>query len=195
MDQTSMKEEPQAPKGLAPKGKTAKSASSKRESYKARVDFCCAISLQGPLSCHVLTPALRKSEGVSGYTKNLVLEWVNEELSQVIATQASDETVLIADKGLHISAKELEAELEDAEVPGEVEALIMPTNSGKLVNPLDNALWADVKRRVRARRPKSADEVGQVFEEEFFATPVHHIRAWYRKCGLLPGSNVYRDLA
>lgn len=194
IDQTNMKEEPQPGKGLAPKGKSAKSASSKRESYKARVDFCCAISPKGPLACHVLSPALRKSEEVRGYTKDLVLEWVNDELSQSIENHDLEHVVIITDKGLRISREELKEEFEDAETPSIDDVLIMPTNAGKLASPLDNAMWADVKRRVRNRRPKSVDEVATFFKQEFFATPAEKIQGWYRKSGVVPGSDVFRDL-
>jgi hypothetical protein len=87
IDQTGMKEELQPPKGWAPKPMSAKTASSKRENFSSQVDFCGAMSMKGALACHCSIPSLRKSEEVRSDTKDLVLESVSEELSQVFATR------------------------------------------------------------------------------------------------------------
>jgi len=194
LDQTNMKEEPQPLHGLAPKGKAAKSSSPKREAYKARVDFCAAISLHGPLCCSSTTPEMRKLEEVRGYTKQLILEWLNEELSQSLQAMAPHKIVVCMDKGLKITKEEVMEELEKGGATNVQDALIMPTNAGKLANPLDNAMWADVKRRVRELKPKLPNEVAEIFEQEFMSTPSAKIKGWYRKAGVLPGSNINRDL-
>jgi hypothetical protein len=189
-----MKEEPQPSMGLAPKGHAAKSVSKRRESYKHRVDFCCAISLDGPLACNVMLPEDRKREEVSGYNKDLLLDFVTEELSGPIRAMKPRTVVVCLDKGLRVTPEEVMEELKDAGATNVRKVLIMPTNAGKVTNPLDNAMWADVKRRVRERKPKTVEEVGQVFEEEFYNTPAAKIRGWYRLSGVLPGSDVNRDL-
>jgi hypothetical protein len=101
--------------------------------------------------------------------------------------------IVCIDKGLAIKKHEMLEELTVGVGKG-VDLFIMPTNGGKLASPLDNAMWADVKRRVRARKPKSAEEVGKVFEQEFYKTSKEKLMGWYKKAGILPRSDVKRDL-
>ena len=137
---------------------------------------------------------MRKLEGVRGYTKDMVLHQVNEELTQKIATHVPEEIVIVTDTSLKISPDDLEEEFKAAGSGNVAQVLILPANTSKIINPLDNAMWADVKRKIRNRRPKTAKEFGQLFEQVLKTTFASRIRAWYRKCGVLPGTDVHRDL-
>jgi hypothetical protein len=119
------------------------------------VDFCAAICQQGPLACHVFLPSDRILEGVRGYTKNVVLDFINEQLTSAIEDLAPKQIVVCLDKGLRISPEKAKEELEDGGAPNVHDVLMMPTNARKIANPLDNSLWADLKRRVRkAAQPR-----------------------------------------
>jgi hypothetical protein len=79
---------------------------------------------------------MRKLEEVRGYTKQLILEWLNEELSQSLQAMAPRKIVVCMDKGLKITKEEVMEELEDGGATNVQDALIMPTNAGKLANRL-----------------------------------------------------------
>lgn len=193
-DQTSIKLESKPTYGLARRGHTAKESGKTREVWEPRVDFVGAVNWDGPIAPAATTPKDRKVDEVSGYTKTLMLDWITESLSGPISEMNSKEVVVCMDKGLSLTEEEVKEELIDGGADNVKHVWIMPTNGGKILNPLDNCLWPEWKKKVREREPKTPDELAQIMTEEFNAVPPDHVRAYYRKCSLLAGDPLDRDL-
>ncbi len=89
---------------------------------------------------------------------------------------------------MRISSEEVKEELEDGGATNVHDVLEMPTNAGQIANLLDNSLW------VGEKHPKTTEEVGEILTKEFYSASVEKIRGWYRKAGVVPGSDINRDL-
>ena len=193
-DQTQIKLEQQPSFGLARKGHTPKAVGKTREQWEPRVDFCGAVGWSGPLCGHAMTPKDRMDAGVKGYTKDIVLDWVNESLAGEIERMKPRQAVVCIDQGLKLTKDEVIEELNGGGADNVRDVWIMPTNGGKLLDPLDNTLWHTWKEKVMSQRPTNPDDLAKVMLEQFDAIPTDDVRRCFRKCSLLSCNPVTRDL-
>lgn len=192
LDATGMKAEPQPRRGLAPAGQKAKVKVSTAESYEPRVDLLGAVSLSKPLAVVTTTPEERKQMGVKGFRKAQVKDFFRVKLAPALAEE-DEKMILVMDKGLNFNAEEVKREIEagGAEVK---DVWILPTNTAKLVSPLDNCLWHVVKDAVRKQHPKGADELAGVMEQTFMALEKTDIKPHFQHCALTRRSDPRKGL-
>jgi hypothetical protein len=202
IDGSGLRSEPRRLTGLAPVGKTPKTTTKKAEKYEPRVDIMGAICFNKPLACETKTSKQRKAIpnprkrkiGVKGYTKNMVCDFLRNELAPKIKELNVKNVVVCMDKGLSFKEEEARQQLLDGGAQNVKKVWILPTNVAKYVSPLDNTLWHSLKERVRARKPKSEAQTARIIKEEFMAISQMDIKNYYRNCKLTRGSDPAADL-
>lgn len=206
IDGSGLRAEPRQLTGLALRGRTPKTTAAKPDKYEPRVDIMGAIGYSGPLACETKTSTQRKAipnskkskkkqkKGVKGYTKDMVKKFLKDKLAPKIADMKIKKVILCMDKGLSFKEEEAKEQLRLGGATNLTEVWILPRNSAKYVNPLDNTLWHSLKQRVRARKPRTEAGTARILNEEFMNISALDIQSYYRNCGLTRGSNPKEDL-
>lgn len=97
------------------------------------------------------------------------------------------------DKGLNFKPEEVKREIEAGEAEVE-DVWILPTNTAKLVSPLDNCLWHDFKAEVRKRQPGGADDTAETMKEVFWELTEKDIKPHFKHCALTTASKLRKGL-
>ena len=168
--------------GLAPRGKAATVKIQRPKRYQGRVDFIGAIQGYKPIACQVITPTDRHEEGVKGVTKPMMKSFLRETLAPKMDVKGS---VVIMDKGLRFKPEEILHELKEGGCQCVAEAWILPTGTGKYLNPLDNNLWHELKDAVRDDTSETENDTVDSLIGHFMAMTEDNIKGHYRNCGLM----------
>jgi hypothetical protein len=192
LDATGMKANPQPRHGLAPAGREAKVRAERAESYEPRVDLLGAVTLDEPLAAVTTTPEERKNMGIKGFRKPQVKDFFRVDLAPVLA-EKEEKMIIVMDKGLNFKPEEVKREIKAGGADVE-EVWSLPTSTAKLVSPLDNCLWHDLKDAVRKQRPHGPDELADAFEHTFMALSETEIKPHYRHCALTRRSDLRQGL-
>ncbi len=192
LDATGMKANPQEIYGLAPAGRQARARAPRAQAYEPRVDLLGAVTLTEPLAVTTTTPEERKEMGVKGFRKPQVKDFFRVDLAPVLA-EKKERMVIVMDKGLNFKPEEVKREIKagGAEV---ADVWILPTSTAKLVSPLDNCLWHDVKTAVRKQKTQGADELADAMENTFMALSETEIKPHYQHCALTTRSDRRKGL-
>ena len=190
---TGMKSESRPLYGLAPTKKYTRVLASKAEPYEPRVDLLGCISYDKPLGCQTKTTIERKNARVKGYTKIQTKEFIRKKVAPEVKN-ISMGMIFVIDKGLRFKPEEVKEELVKGGANNIEDVLIIPTGAGKLVNPLDNSMWHEMKDRVWSRNANSEKHNAKFMKEEFMKTSKDDIYYYFRYCALTFHSDLYNGL-
>jgi hypothetical protein len=194
MDQTPMYLGSVAKRSMAPPGRPAIISSKSTTWYPPRVDFMGSVSYHRVLSCKTTTPTMRQWMKVRGWRKWMVLGYLKTRLARDLNGLGESGIILVIDKALRIKSEEAKQALIDGGCTCISEVWIIPTGAGKHVSPLDNHLWADLKKRVNDRDPKTPNLVSWAMKVEWKRVSPEHIHHYYSGSGLTYGTNPYKGL-
>jgi hypothetical protein len=193
IDQTGINLAARALYGLAPKGKKSYVKSAKPVKYSERYDVMGVINGDGVLAQDILSPEQRKRAGVRGYTKHIILQWMQRTLSKIINQTGQIGVVIVLDKGLAIKSEEVKAAVEAGGCDRVAEVWIMPTGIAKHVNPLDNSLWHQYKNCVREAAPTSHITMMKALKSCWKNISAASVTNYYHKCALFRHQDIYKD--
>lgn len=202
LDGSGIRSEPRPRTGLALAGEPATTTAEKPEQYEPRIDIMGAISYDGPLACETKTSKQRratwnpkkKRKGVKGYTKPMVKKFLRYQLSPKIQDMAAEEVIVCMDKGLAFKEEEAKEQFRLGGTLKVKSVWILPRDTAKYVNPLDNTLWHTLKERVRARKSRTEAGTARIVKQVFMAFTRSEIQQYFKKCKLKRNSNVSEDL-
>ena len=193
MDATGMKSESRPLYGLAPTKKYARVLASKAEPYEPRVDLLRYVSYDKLLVCETKTTIERKKAGVKGYTKIQTKEFIRKKVAPEVKKIPMG-IIFVIDKGLRFKPEEVKEELVKGGANNIEDVWIIATGAGNLVHPLENAMWHEMKDRVRSRNAISEKHTAKFMKEEFMKTSKDDIYNYFRHCVLTFLSDLYNGL-
>jgi hypothetical protein len=193
IDQTGVKESLRSLYSLAPSNTPARIRIRKSASYSPRFDVCGAILGDRTLPAEVLTPAYRKEHGVGGYTKPLLLEFLEQKVAPQLVELDRQGMIVCLDKGLAPTQQEVRDALAAGGYTAVEEVILYPTDTGKHLNPLDNTLWRPFKDRIRQAAPTTEQEVLTAIDNSWSAVTAEEISNHYHKCALYPGQDPFTE--
>lgn len=194
IDATGVKEQALPSTGLAPKGKKAYVARTRPEAFQPRIDMLAACCYDGPLVATTITANERREAKTRGISKERLLQFIRHDLAPQIRKRADIQHIVVMDKGLHPSKEEVFAALREGRANNVEDVWLIPTGAAKLVSPLDNSMFATVKRLFHASPPANDEVAANNFREAFMHLSPAEVRNHYRHCALTCGQDVDRDL-
>ena len=97
----------------------------------------------------------------------MVLGFIRQKVGLYCRSYRIKRPVVVVDKALRIKKEEVEAELKAAGVEDVQAAVVMPASTPKLVSPLDNNLWHEMKAAIRRRNPQNEKALVECVKEEW----------------------------
>jgi hypothetical protein len=163
------------------------SASVDRERFGLRVDVIdsCAVDEIGPHK--IVTPTMRRSLGVKGVAQAIMEEFFMQDLIPFVTQHEVPKTVFIVDKS---SAHSYQAWHDIAEemMPDLFGGLwTLPTNSAKLLSPLDNGFHSELKQHYSTLlqyTSRTEAEVVSAIDCAFNICDTRNLVYYYHRCGL-----------
>jgi hypothetical protein len=171
-------------RSIVPRGSSALVMSSSPTLFPPRFDIMGAVSYDSVLPVQVMSPEQRRSLGVKGWRKQMVLDWLRESLAPALCELREHDMVLVMDKALRIQPDEALAAVRAGGCHRVTRAWRIPTAAAKHISPLDNSLWHEYKERVRAREPDTAAAMVRALHDEWRKQSAANIHHYYRHCGL-----------
>jgi hypothetical protein len=161
-------------------------------SYAKRYDMIACISGTKTFAPCIFSPKERAQAGVKGINTEMLVDYVYSSLGQETAAIDKPPLTLVVDRSsIHNEAKVIDAFKERG---GHVMGLEkMPPMAAKRMSPLDNGLLHDWKESVRKHGPLTLTNMEQVMADEWNRISPRKIKAHYRHCGLMWGTDVYSD--
>jgi len=148
--------------------------------------------MNAPLAAITTTPEERKQEGIKGFRKKQVNEFFRDELAPALS-DIEQKMIIVMDKGLRFKSEEVKREIKAGGADVE-DVWILPTSTAKLVSPLDNCIWHDVKEEVRKQHPKTADETAETMKDVFMALSPKKLKRHFHHCALTTSSDHRKGL-
>lgn len=178
---------------LVSRGETAYVVVDDTTKYARRYDMIACTSFTHTLPPIIYTPEDRHDWGSDGVNWRMFEQYIIDTLAPAVASIDLYPLTLVVDKAnIHTPAKIKQA-LIDGGCQNVANIIILPTQAGKRMSPLDNALFHTWKTRVKQLGPTQARSLVQVMADEWDKLPSSEIRENYRNCALMRGADVYRD--
>lgn len=179
IDETNLETQARPRRGLHAPGLKANVSAITYPSFQGQVNFIGAISYNGWLAYETLTPSERQSLGVRGWNKTLVKDFLRKKLAKKLNGLSPKGVIVCHDTGLKFQAEEIKEELQAGGATKVKDAWILPTDTGKYVNPLDNNFWHEMKDLTRDMNPQGEDDLARKMGKAFNPFSSKSIwRAW-----------------
>lgn len=162
---------------------------SSTSSYAQRFDMIACCSGATALPPIIYSPRERDK----GVTRAMLLSYIRDLLAQSAGALDVYPLILLVDKApIHTEAEMLQ-EFHDWGCQELLEVIRIPTASAKRLSPLDNSLFNLWRQRVLADGPLTLGNVKQRMSAAWESITKADIRAQFKHCGLIRGSDVYFD--
>ncbi|CAF3898161.1 unnamed protein product [Rotaria sp. Silwood1] len=165
----------------------------KPSAYAERYDFIGAINGSQAISCMILTPTDRKARNIDGVRKEIVNEWIINELAPAINRLSVNNIYLICDKSRAHNRQCMIEALKAGKCKSVLDVCYMPTASAKYISPLDNPIWHKYREVIRSQYPITTTNLPSILSQRFFSLTKEEIGNAYRKCAITRGANVFYD--
>jgi DDE superfamily endonuclease len=159
-------------------------------SYSARYDMigcCTGNEMLPPIVYSPEDRAAREVDGIRGWMIN---DYIEDILARSISALDRYPMYLIIDRAKPHNKQQMMEAFHNGGCFEIVDIIYMPTKSAKRLSPLDNAIWHEMKEKVRRQSPLTSNNV-----ISNMMTAYHSIipKSYYRLCGLTHGQSVYKD--
>ena len=191
MDQTGIKATQRAGYTLAPSGVVPRVRTTAVPTYTPRFDVMGALLSDQVLPVDVLTPARKRTLGIKGYTKRLVLDYLRTKLAPALTALNRDRVVVAIDKGLALKKQDVVNAFSAGGYDGIEDVVIFPTATAKYLSPLDNNFWSAFKRRFQNYAPTTDTAAVHAIHNAWKAATAQEIDAYYHHCALYRGDDPY----
>lgn len=157
--------------------------------YAARYDMIACCSSTTPLPPIIFAP----NERDKGIDAPALLQYLRDLLAQAAGALDIFPLHLILDRAtIHDETKML-AEFHDWGCQEMQSVIKMPPAAAKRLSPLDNSLFNVWRQRVLAQGGLKKSNIKQRMSAAWESISAEDIRAQYRHCGLIRGTDVYFD--
>ena len=163
--------------------------SANTSSYALRFDMIACCSGTTPLPPIIYAPTEREK----GVTAQMLLEYIRNLLAQSAGALDVYPLYLYLDRSPIHNEDDIKQEFHDWGCQELVEVIKIPPASAKRLSPLDNSLFNVWRQRVLADGSLTLDNIKQRMSSAWESLSESDIRAQYRHCGLMRGSDVYFD--
>lgn len=197
MDETAVKENIHATHTLAKKGERAIVKVTKPDAFSQRYDIIGAVTAEEKFPLMVLSPSDRADRGVSGVGANIIQEFTQEILAPALEESPQQGFILVMDKSRAHSVPKIEEALQAAGCDKIESIIVMPKETAHKANPLDNALWKDLKKGVRNRlrhSQRTSAQIVKAIEEGWSDIDQPLIDSYYHHCRLYPSDIIDDDM-
>jgi hypothetical protein len=197
IDETGMKTNVRPSQTLVLKGDQGDIKVDKPGSYSDRVDFIGAITATELFPPLVLTPKDRKAHGSKGVTQAIFGDFVAHELAPALNASDEQSFTLVLDASRAHNVAGIEQALDNAGCDKVDHIMILPKETAKKVSPLDNALWKDLKKKVRdagKNRKVDAAWLARQLRQSWSSLDPGLLPAHYHHCRLYAGDALDDDL-
>lgn len=164
--------------------------SSNTSSYAPRFDMIACVSGTTTLP-HVIYSPQERSKGI---TREMLIDYIRNLLAQAAGALDIFPLHLYIDKArIHLDTDEIKQTFNDWGCQELVEVHLLPSASAKRVSPLDNALFNLWRQRVLSIDSLTLFNIKHRMSRYWNSITIDDIRAQYRHCGLMRGTDVYFD--
>ena len=192
IDQTGVKDSDRSGYSLAPPGLRALVSIDRPASYTHRYDVMGALLGDQQLPIDILTPTTKAQQHIKGYTKELLLSYFSTKLAPHLIELGRTDIVVCMDKGLHVSKEEVISAMAQAGYTTVKDVVVLPTATGKYLNPLDNTFWHAFKLRFQRMSKHTEQQIIHAINECWNAATQQHITNYYHHCALYRGDDPYK---
>ena len=192
IDQTGVKGSDRSHYSLAPPGHRALVSVDRPASYTQRYDIMGALLGDQQLPIDILTPRDKAQQHIRGYTKELLLSYFTNKLAPRVSELGRDNIVVCMDKGLHVSKEEVVSAMAQGGYTTVKDVIVLPTATGKYLNPLDNTFWHAFKHRFEGMTHKTDSQIIRCTNECWDAATQQEIKNYYHHCALYVGDDPYK---
>lgn len=180
--------------GLSVAGQEAKVAIESKNLYPKRVDIMGAISYDKTLSLEISLPSKRSNEKRKGYRKRDILKFISSQLAKALPKLKIKDMILLIDKGCRVSREEAMQAFQNGNCHCVKDVMILPTQSGKHISPLDNCLWHELKDDVRTQVPTTEEDMVRAIRYSWKKISSDHLHRYYKHCALTRGQDSGKNL-
>ena len=191
IDQTGVKGTDHSHYSLAPEGQPAIVSVPRPPSYTQRYDITGALLADQQLPIHILTPHAKAQEHIRGYTKQILLSYFTNQLAPRLLELGRSNIVVCMDQGLHVSKDEVVAAMAQGGYTTVKDVIILPTATGKHINPLDNTFWHAFKYKFQGMTHTTDAQTIHAINTCYNAATPQQITNYYHHCALYSGEDPY----
>ena len=195
IDQTGVKGSDRSRYSLAPPGHRALVSVDRPASYTKRYDIMGALLGDQQLPIDILTPHDKAQQHIRGYTKELLLSYFTTKLAPRLVELGRDDIVVCMDKGLHVNKEEVVSAMAQGGYTTVKDVIVLPTATGKYLNPLDNTFWHAFKHRFEGMAHKTDSQIIRCVNECWDAATQQQIKNYYHHCALYVDDDPYKGRA
>ncbi len=160
-------------------------------SYAFRYDLIAAVVSNQVFPPVIFTPQDQKTRNVKGINGEMLIDYIENVFCPAIDKLNYHPIYLIVDKSNIHNVSNIEQALRSGGCTTLTQVLIIPTQAGKRINPLDNTLFHEWKEKVRQHSVLTEDTIVTIMINEWNNIKEQNIKHHYDHCAISYGQNVY----
>jgi hypothetical protein len=175
--------------GLAPPNITP-TVTVDTEIFPKRIDVIDSCTYDGVGPYRMYDKEARDALGVKGIRSGMVKEFFKSDIIPFLASRERFDQVVCGDRSTAHRPESLTKLCHKVLGDRFDEYWIIPAHAGKLVNPCDRDMHAEVQHSFAeflTETSRTTQEMEEAIDYAYSSLPPQHAKGWFKRCGLLSG--------